>query len=223
MQRCGKGNANEVELSCALDYNMAAKIMGNKMKIKRLSSRALHSHFIFILHEYDLKGCHSCHCFCIRVSISFLPFSILLFSASEWVVCGGFFFLASLHVPDMVYFCNMLSPQLHTFDEGGKKLNAHENCWSRCHIAVLLSFTLTITTMWTISAVCVFCQTLVVLIDIFYILEWRNCTEADTAYAQKEWKKKLERKLMLRKKIKCCHEWNSILQSVHHFVVSIWA
>lgn len=36
-------------ISCALHYNLAAKIiMGNEMKFKRLSSRALHQHFIFI-------------------------------------------------------------------------------------------------------------------------------------------------------------------------------
>lgn len=156
------------------------------MKIKRLSSRALHSHFIFIRFE---SGGTAVTVF---VSVFQFPFSHSQSCFSMWLneMCA-FFFRTSLHVSNFVYFCNMLSPQHMNLTARRKKkntLNAYKQtkCWSRlfvfCHIVTILSFTLSITTMRTISAECVFCQMLMILIDIFYSRTTESHESGGSAY-----------------------------------------
>lgn len=96
------------------------KIMANEMKIKWLSSRALHQHFIFIWTVFERVvlwlSLFLCPCF------NFLsPVSHIL------ILNVGKYFCVLMRVSNTVYLCNMLSPQcIWNWREGEWETNKKE-------------------------------------------------------------------------------------------------
>lgn len=108
----------------------AAKIMANKMKIKRLSSRALHHHFIFIgfrkgtyglsLFVYVSERMSPCFNFLSFIFAYMLSSLWLSFVLSECFVCP-------MRASNAVYLCNMSTLQTHRKKEGRKNNNTNNH------------------------------------------------------------------------------------------------
>lgn len=103
-----------------------AEIMDNQMKIKRLSSRALHHHFIFIGFEGVLwMSVFLCPCF------SFLS---LMFVNFHYIVVS--LFLSHIHYPSLAsrysdYFCVCSAHSVFSFFFP-KRFLGDDACFKRC-------------------------------------------------------------------------------------------